>query len=172
MVARWRPVHLGHAAVLAGLQRWADTVKIGVGSSETYDARNPFTYAEVVRMIGLVAPTVEVVAVPDLHDGPRWRSMVVERFGALDAFVTANSYVRDLLQNDYPVLHPVHLVAPEARTRLDATTVRRAMVLGDTWRDMVPAAVAELLEAEGVPQRVRREFGSAILADGPAPLTG
>jgi nicotinamide mononucleotide adenylyltransferase len=33
MVARWKPGHLGHAAVLQGLARIADHALIGIGSS-------------------------------------------------------------------------------------------------------------------------------------------
>lgn len=172
MVARWRPVHRGHAAVLAGLRAWADELLIGIGSSETYNARNPFTADEVETMLRLVEPGLTVLRVPDLHDGPRWRSMVVDRFGPLDAFITANRYVRDLLRDDYEVLHPVHFVAEDARIAVDATMVRLAMARGDAWRALVPESVAAWLDAQGLPERVRREFGAEILAGGPAPLTG
>ena len=40
MVARWRPVHLGHVPVLRGLCREADLALIGIGSANRYNARN------------------------------------------------------------------------------------------------------------------------------------
>src|SRR4030042_230593 len=100
MVARWKPVHLGHAAVLRGLRAAADEILIGLGSSNRYDARNPFTPAETADMIRLVLGQerdYRLIEVPDLNDGPRWRLMILERFGALDVFVTANGYVASLL---------------------------------------------------------------------------
>jgi nicotinamide-nucleotide adenylyltransferase len=167
MIARWKPVHLGHAAVLEALAERAGEVVLGIGSSNRYDLRNPFTPEESEAMIRLVLAgrgACTVLQVPDLGHGPRWRAMVRELLGPLDLFVTANDYVRDLMREVYPVVHPVHLLAPERRVRLDATMVRRAMARGEDWRDMVPPAVAAFLEAEGLDRRFRREFGLATLA--------
>lgn len=162
MVARWKPPHLGHAAVLRALASYADRVWIGIGSSNRYDAENPWTAAETREMLSLVLaghPHVTVVEVPDLGHGPRWRAMVVDLFGPLDMFVTANRYVRDLLSEDYRVVHPVHLVPPDERVAVDGTTVRRAMLAGEDWRALVPPVVADYLASRGLVDRFRREFG-------------
>jgi nicotinamide-nucleotide adenylyltransferase len=167
MVARWKPVHLGHAAVLEALVEHADEVLIGIGSSNRYDVRNPFTAEESEAMIRRVLgdhPGYAVLPVPDLGHGPRWRAMVTELFGPLDLFVTANDYVRDLMCEVYRVVHPVALVAPERRVPLDATAVRRAMARGEGWKEMVPPEVAAWIEGEGLDRRFRREFGLATLA--------
>jgi nicotinamide-nucleotide adenylyltransferase len=167
MVARWKPVHLGHAAVLEALIEHADEVLIGIGSSNRYDVRNPFTPGESEAMIRRVLgdrPSYTILPVPDLGHGPRWRAMVTELFGPLDLFVTANDYVRDLMREVYRVVHPVTLVAPERRIPLDATAVRRAMAQGEGWKEMVPPEVASWIEDEGLDRRFRREFGLATLA--------
>lgn len=174
MVARWKPVHLGHAAVLEALLEQADEVVIGIGSSNRYDLRNPFTPEEsadmIRRVIGESGP-YELVPVPDLGNGPRWREMVAGLLGPLDLFVTANAYVRDLLQEVYPVIHPVRLIPPERRIALDGTAVRKAMARGEGWRDLVPPAVADLIDERGLAARFRREFGLATLAlDTPSPV--
>lgn len=174
IVARWKPVHLGHAAVLEALVEQADEVVIGIGSSNRYDVRNPFTAEESAEMIRRVLGgrgRYTLIPVPDLGNGPRWREMTAGLLGPLDAFVTANAYVRDLLQEIYPVIHPVRLLAPERRIRLDGTTVRKAMARGPAWREMVPASVAAFLDEQGLAERFRREFGLATLAlDAPLPI--
>lgn len=160
-IARWKPVHLGHAAVLRALAGYADQLVVGIGSSNRSDSRNPWTAEETEEMLRLVigdGPTV--VPIPDLGDGPRWRRAVVDRLGPLDLFVTANRYVRDLLAEDYPVVHPVHLVPPGERVAIDGTRVRRAMALGEGWRSLVPPEVADWLEGRGLVERFRREFGA------------
>lgn len=172
MIARWKPLHLGQAAVLEELCDRADQVILGIGSSNRYNARNPFTAAESATMIRLVLggrgyDNYSVVEVPDLDDGPRWRLMVKEMLGALDLFVTANGYVRSLLLDDYPILHPVHLVPPERRVRVDGTMVRAAMARGEEWRELVPPEVERFLddgEEGGLVERFRAEFGAEILA--------
>ncbi|EYF01114.1 adenylyltransferase/cytidyltransferase family protein [Chondromyces apiculatus] len=165
MIARWKPVHLGHAAVLESLLERADEVIVGIGSSNRYNARNPFTSGESATMIHLALrghAGYRVVEVPDLDDGPRWRLMVKDMLGPLDLFVTANGYVRSLLLEDYPILHPVHLVHPERRVPLDGSMVRAAMARGDGWRAMVPEAIAQYLDAHGLVERLRAEFGEAL----------
>ncbi|AKT43267.1 hypothetical protein [Chondromyces crocatus] len=166
IIARWKPVHAGHAAVLGSLVERADEVLIGIGSSNRYNARNPFTSSESATMIQLVLRghcNYRVIDVPDLDDGPRWRQMVKEMLGAIDLFVTANGYVRSLLIEDYPILHPVHLVPPELRVRVDGTMVRVAMARGDAWRSLVPAEVEHYLEEHGLVERLRSEFGAELL---------
>ena len=172
MVARWKPVHVGHAAVLEALVDRADRVVVGIGSSNKYDVSNPFTADETADMIRAVLAgrdNYTLVEVPDLGHGPRWRAMVVDLFGPLDLFVTANAYVRGLLENDYRVVHPALLVRPERRVAVDGTLVRRRMARGEDWESLVPPPVAEILHDRGLVDRFRREFGLATLAlDAPA----
>jgi nicotinamide-nucleotide adenylyltransferase len=167
MVARWRPVHLGQAAVLRALSECAERALVGIGSSNRYDARSPFTAAEAAEMIRLVLEgrsNVELLEVPDLDDGPRWRLMVLERFGPLDLFVTANPYVASLLGADYRVVRPIQLVAETERVAVDGTMVRAAMARGDAWQELVPPAVADYIVSNRLDLRFRREFGLATLA--------
>jgi nicotinamide-nucleotide adenylyltransferase len=169
MVARWRPVHLGQAPVLRALCEHGERALIGIGSSNTYDARNPFTFEETCTMIRLVLAgrsNYELLPVPDLHDGPRWRELVVALFGPLDVFVTDNAYVRSLLAGDYRIVRPVTLVPRAERVPLDGTMVRDALARGEAWREMVPAVVAQHIVAHGLDQRFRREFGLATLTQG------
>jgi nicotinamide-nucleotide adenylyltransferase len=167
MIARWRPVHRGHAPVLRALCDRAGQALIGIGSSNRYDLRNPFTLEETADMIGLVLAgrgNYTLIPVPDLDDGPRWRTMVVERFGELDAFVTDNPYVSNLLAADYRILKPVALVPEEERIAINGRMVRREMARGDGWRDIVPPKVADYITAGGLDERFRREFGLQTLA--------
>lgn len=180
MIARWKPVHRGQAPALTALCERAEHALIGIGSANRYDLRNPFTVDETRAMIELVLAgrrNFEVIAVDDLDDGPRWRAMVVERCGPLDAFVTDNPYVASLLAADYRLVRPVTLVAAADRIAVDGTLVRRLMARGEDWRELVPAAVADYIERHGLDRRFRREFGLATLAldlhlEGPHVLVG
>jgi len=170
MVARWKPVHLGHAAVLRGLSDNAEHALIGIGSSNQYNRDNPFSAAETAAMIRRVLAgrdNYSLFEVPDLGNGPKWRLLVRDLIeaqlathgGSMGAFVTANDYVRTLMQGIYPVIHPVQLVAPRDRTRLTGSDVRQAMLRGgDEWRRLVPRCVAEYLDENHLVDRFRREF--------------
>lgn len=167
MIARWRPVHLGHAAILRALCDRASQAQIGIGSSNRYNVRNPFTLEETTDMIRLVLAgrqNYRLIPVPDLDDGPRWRLMVLDLLGPLDRFVTANPYVASLMAADYRIIKPVELVPEDARIPVDGTMVRREMARGDGWRDLVPPEVADYITARGLDARFRREFGLETLA--------
>jgi nicotinamide-nucleotide adenylyltransferase len=167
MIARWKPVHVGHAAVVRALLRSADQVVLGIGSSNKQDVHNPFTAEESAAMLELVLDAdrarATVIPVPDLGDPPRWRLMVRELLGPLDAFVTANAWVRDLMKEDYQVLHPASLLLPEEQIRVSGTMVRLAMARGDDWRALVPGLVGAYLEEHGLRARFVRDFGLATL---------
>ncbi len=167
MIARWKPVHLGHAAILRALCGNGEEALIGIGSSNRYNARNPFTLDETRDMIQLVLAdfsNYRIVPVPDLDDGPRWRVMVKELFGALDAFVTENPYVTHLLADDYRVIRPVELIPPRERVPAEGSAVRRLMAQGGDWESLVPNSVAEYIKSNRLDVRFRNEFGLETLA--------
>jgi nicotinamide mononucleotide adenylyltransferase len=165
-VARFRPPHLGHAAVLAALARAAETVVVGVGSANRYDLDNPFTGEETADLLRPLLPEgrVELHLLPDLFDGPRWAAMVRERLGELDLFVTANPYVRSLVEPFWRVAPPLALLEPGERVALDGKAVRRAMARGETWERLVPPAVALEMRRRGLARRFRDEFGLETIA--------
>lgn len=167
MIARWKPVHLGHAAILRAVCNSGEAALIGVGSSNRYNARNPFTLVETQDMIQLVLTefsNYQIIPIPDLDDGPRWRGMVKELFGTLDVFVTENPYVTNLLQDDYRIIRPVELIPPSERVPADGTGVRRAMARGEDWESLVPRVVAEYIKSNKLDIRFREEFGLETLA--------
>jgi len=142
-------------------------VKIGIGSAHVQDVRSPFTTAEVMDMLHLVLAgydNYELIPLPDLHDGPRWREMVAEKFGPLEKFFTANPYVASLMGEVYDVAHPVQLVPEELRVPVTGTMVRLAIARGEDWQAMLPESVADYLSQNQLDQRFRREYGLEMLA--------
>jgi nicotinamide-nucleotide adenylyltransferase len=167
LVCRWKPVHLGHEALLVTLCERSERVLIGLGSSNRRNARNPFSAAESARMVELVLArfsNYELVLVPDLDDGPRWSALVSTLMGPLDLFVTENAWVEELMSAIYRVRHPGTIVPPERHVPIDGTLVRRRMARGEDWRSLVPRSVAAYLEQEGLVERFQREFGLETLA--------
>ena len=153
--------------MLRALCDHADHALIGIGSSNRYNLRNPFTLEETSDMISLVLAGCEnytLVPVPDLDDGPRWREMILDLFGLLDLFVTDNPYVASLLTDDYTITRPVTLVPNHEKVPIDGTMVRREMARGDGWRPLVPPEVAEYISLNQLDERFRREFGLGTLA--------
>ena len=146
MIARWRPVHRGHAAVLAAMCEHARHALIGIGSANRYNFRNPFTCNETSDMLRLALAgwdNFELIPVPDLDDGPRWRAQVVELFGPLDVFCSDNPYVASLLAADYPIIRPVELIPPRASIDGAVAAKWRVGTAGPTscrWRSRIISA--------------------------------
>ncbi len=174
VVGRFKPLHLGGARMLDAVCAQADHVIIGVGSSNKYNLRNPFTADESEGMIrAYLSPRFANYSfihipdyghIPEYRDGQRWKRHVIEGYGSLDCFVSGNAYVSDLLQDSYPIIDSPSLIPRDQWIRLKASAVRVAMAKGDEWRGMVPREVAEYLDDHALVERFRREFGLETLA--------
>lgn len=147
---------------------------IGIGSSNKYDLRNPFTAEETEKMIqAYLAPrfsNFQMVRIPDFGhlpeyaDGQMWKNYVIKTFGILDFFVSGNPYTSKLLQEDYKILHPKEIIPPEKYVSLRATKVRMEMANNsDCWKELVPVEVADYLIKSSLLERFQREFGEETL---------
>lgn len=160
MVARWKPVHLGHQRVLQALQGTGAELIVGIGSANRYDERNPFTPAETEAMLWRVLSPerTRVIWVDDLDNPPLWAARLAARLGPLEAFVTANERVAACMAPYYPLLHPARLLSPEQRLALNATQVRECWRRQEPWQHLVPPPVAAFLWEHGLVERYLRDF--------------
>ena len=167
-IGRFKPLHKGGAVLLETMCKKADYVLIGIGSSNQYDMRNPFTAEETRDMIDLVlAPefdNYEVIEVPDLFNEPRWIEQALRLYDGIDTFVSGNEYVYDLLKDHYKMIQPTEIVPVEKRVKVRATEVRVEMAKGEDWEKYVPEQVAEYIKQNKLDQRFREEFGLETLA--------
>lgn len=167
LICRFQPLHRIHARLLVAAAARGELLKVGVGSPARSDLRNPFSLEERLEMLRVacegLSAEVEVIPVPDLGHGPRWAAQVTRLFGPLDRFVSANGYVRRLLEPSYRLSHPLELIPPSQRAPIGGAEVRLAMARGEEWDSLVPPAIAELLRSRGWVDRFRREHGLALL---------
>ena len=173
VIGRFKPLHSGGALMLETICQRADHVIIGIGSSNKYNLRNPFTAKESQGMLDAFLSSLHtnynVVHVPDFaqdphyRDGQQWKEYVKTQFGPLDYFFTGNLYVKTLLEDSYHVAHPAQFIPQDRRIKLRATEVRLEMARGNEWKNLVPPKVVSYLEQQDLISRFRQEFGSAIL---------
>lgn len=174
VIGRFKPLHLGSALMLEALCEQAEEATIGIGSSNKYNARNPFTAEEAMGMIDLhlkprftnyrFVPVPDYGHMPEFSDGQKWAAETGAALGSLDAFVSGNEYVKRLLGKEYPVVNSYDIIPREKWLAMSGTMVRVAMAQGGLWKPMVPAAVADYLERNGLVERFRREFGLETIA--------
>ena len=169
VIGRFKPLHNGHVAFLERLCTTSEHVLIGIGSSNRYDAKNPFTAQETATRLhrSLGAHNYSVLAVPDFsdtntHNGDDlWRDYVVRNFGHLDAFVSGNPWVERVLGDDYSIVHPHDILFAEEQIDVCATQVREQLAEGRRFEHLVPRPVAAYLHDNNLVERYRREFGVA-----------
>ena len=175
LIGRFKPLHNGGAIMLDTVCSNFDKVIIGLGSANKYNSRNPFSAAESESMIhAYLSPKFKnytVIYVPDFahlpqyKDGKKWKSYLIEKFEELDAFVSGNNYVSDLLSDKYKIVHPSDLIPKEKRVKLRAAEVRLEIARFGPWEDLVPKEVASYLKENSLVERFRTEFGLQTLAE-------
>ncbi|MBI2581156.1 NUDIX domain-containing protein [Candidatus Woesearchaeota archaeon] len=174
VVGRFRPLHIGSALMLEAVCGQANEVVIGIGSSNKYNSRNPFTAEEARDMIDLhlgprfsnyrFAFIQDYGHIPEFKDGKKWAEEAVAAYGTLDCFVTGNEYAKQLLAPHYPAINSYEIIPRESWIMLSGTMVRTAIAQGSLWKPMVPVAVADYLERNGLVGRFRKEFGLETIA--------
>jgi nicotinamide mononucleotide adenylyltransferase len=160
-------VHLGHQAVLHALCRQYEHVLIGVGSANVQDYRNPFTVQETLDMLHLsLAPLDNYTLLPvdDFPNDEDWCDLIIEQFGMVTDFFSANPFVRSLLTPAFAVHHPAALLSPHEKIRVSGTQVRRLMARGQAIDGLLAPPVNEYIAAHRLDSRFRQQFGLHTLA--------
>jgi len=158
-VGRFQPVHNGHIKALEFVFSQVDEVIIGIGSAQaSHTLKNPFTTSE--RMEMLIRALNEagfkrkyyLIPLPDINFNAIWATYVVSMVPKFDVVFTGNSLVAQLFrEKGYEVI-----VQPMFRKDiLSATEIRKRMIEGKPWEELVPKSVAEYIkEIKGV-ERIR-----------------
>ena len=150
---RFQPFHLGHRGVVERIAAEVDEVVVGVGSAQaSHTGRNPFTAGERLTMIGRALDDLgtPVSAVPFADTGRYavWPARLSARMPPFEAVYSNNPLVARVCAE---AGLEVRGIEPIERDRLRGTEVRRRMVEGGPWRDLVPDAVAAVVdEIDGV----------------------
>ena len=173
LIGRFKPLHNGGALMLENICKRSNHVIIGLGSSNKYNLRNPFTAQESKEMIDAFLSTKysnysfvfipDYAHIPKYKNGEKWKQEIIKKFGKLDYFISGNEYVIKLLSDNYKVIHPVSLIPVEQQIILRATRVRYEIALENNWKKLVPKKVVGYLE-KGLIQRFIRQFGLETIA--------
>lgn len=147
-IGRFQPYHLGHQSVLERIASELEEIVLVVGSAqESHTRENPFTGGERVEMIcGALGADLRgrcyVVPVQDVNRNAVWVSHLRSMVPSFDVAFSNNPLVIRLFEEaGVEVRRP-----PMYRRDLySGTAIRRLMIEGGGWRDLVPQAVAEVI---------------------------
>ncbi len=167
-LGRFQPPHLGHLTVLEEIVEDVERLVIVVGSSQySHTLENPFTAGERVWMLdeSLVDRGIHatIIPIPDIHRNSLWVSHVETFTPPFDVCYMNNPLPKRLFREAGYEVREFELVD---RDRYEATQIRELMQKdGDAWKQLVPDAVARVVEEIDGIQRLR-EISSSDAPNG------
>jgi nicotinamide-nucleotide adenylyltransferase len=160
-VGRFQPFHKGHLEVVKKIMKEVDELVIIVGSSQySYRLDNPFTAGERITMIrkalqeeGIQLSRIWIVPVPDIHQHALWVSQIVGYSPKFDVVYANEPLTRRLfLEAEFRV----ESMAFIKRKIYLATEIRKRMLAGENWKELVPSSVAKFIEEIDGDARLRQ----------------
>lgn len=154
-IGRFQPFHNGHWSVLERIAADVDEIIIGIGSAQLSHTRdNPFTSGERVLMITRALSSLSldcpfyVIPIEDVQRNALWTAHVRSIAPPFDCCYSSNPLVVRLFKEaGVEVQSP----AMYERDRHSGTEIRRRMLTGESWEELVPSEVARVIrEIDGV----------------------
>lgn len=164
-VGRFQPFHLGHLATVKFALKSVGRLVIVVGSAQkSHEARNPFTAGERIAMIKdsidadgeIDSRKILIIPVPDVDVHSLWTRQVDMFVPKYDVVFSNDSFTLHLFNEAgaRTVKPPLH-----DREKMSGTEVRRRMIAGEDWRELVQEPVAKIIEGIRGVDRVRMSSG-------------
>lgn len=166
ITGRFQPFHNGHLALAKQVLAEYDELVVVIGSAQfNFIDKDPFTAGERAMMIHEAFKEAKVdlskcYIIPVMNDENnfRWIAYVRSMAPPFDALYSGNDFVRHLArsQNDISVKSPKFA----RKNEYNGTTIRRLILRGNKWKQLVPAAVARVIEQVNGIERMKVLAGS------------
>lgn len=150
-VGRFQPFHKGHLEVIKKIVKEIDELIIIVGSSQySHRLDDPFTAGERITMIrraleeeGIQLSRIWIIPVPDVHQHALWVSQIVGYSPKFDVAYANEPLTSRLFMEAGFRVEPMPLIKREVYL---ATEIRKRMLAGENWKELVPSSVASFIE--------------------------
>jgi len=167
MTGRFQPFHNGHLALAKQILAECDELVIVIGSAQfNFIDKDPFTAGERVLMIheALKETKVDVsrcYVIPLANDdnNARWVAYLRSMVPPFDVLYSGNDFVKHLATSQD---RKVAVKSPKfaKKEEFNGTNIRRLMLSGRQWMQLVPPAVARVIGQIGGIERMRVLVGS------------
>jgi nicotinamide-nucleotide adenylyltransferase len=154
-VGRFQPFHYGHLYAIDAILKECDSLVLVVGSAQmSHQHDNPFTAGERIEMMRAALnaakiPTDRYLIIP-ISDAPAhrvWVSAVESQTPRFDLVYSNQSLTKRLLIEAGYEVKPIELYQ---RGRFEASEIRRRILEGEDWTELVPPEVHRIvLEIDG-----------------------
>ena len=159
-MGRFQPFHLGHLDLVRQILTECDEVIIAITSAQfNYLQKDPFTSGERIEMIhnsikdsDIDISRCIIIAIENQFNIATWASYLKAALPHFDKVYSGNDYVAMLLADS-----EIDVVSPKFldRRNYNATGIRSMMINGEKWQNLVPKAVASLINSVNGVNRIK-----------------
>ena len=149
-IGRFQPLHHGHLTLVRHIMEETDTQLIlAIGSAqESHTLDNPFTAGERYSMIADAIEDEGIkgcypIPVPDINRYNVWVSHVESYLPSFDLIYTNSPLTTRLFSEKGYEVKGTPLFN---RQEYSGTEIRRRIIESESWQDLVPRAVARVIE--------------------------
>jgi len=159
-IGRFQPFHLGHLEAVKHILGKVDELVIVVGSAhDSHTIDNPFTAGERITMIRLALKEAKIDAnrytilpLPDAEFHKVWVSHLLSQTPSFDLVFTNEPLTGRLLKEAGMRVEKIPMFNRGAFT---ATEVRKRIIDGKNWEELLPKSVAAYIKQIKGEERMR-----------------
>lgn len=157
-IGRFQPYHNGHHSVLKRISDFVDEIIIGIGSAQlSHEADNPFTAGERIMMITQSLEELScpfyVIPIEDIRRNALWVAHVKSISPPFSKVFSSNPLVVQLFAEQGIIVESPDMYERQSHS---GTEIRRRMLEGENWQELVPKAVVDVVdEIKGVERLIR-----------------
>jgi len=153
-------MHIGHLSVIHHILEEFSELVIVIGSAQiSHELNNPLTAGERIEMLrlalneaGIDSKRIFVVPVSDVDTHGLWVSIVKNISPKFDIVFSNEPLTRRLFKESDCEIRTIPFFKREIYS---ATEVRRRMLKGENWEELVPKSVAKFLKKIDCVARIR-----------------
>ncbi len=161
-IGRFQPFHNGHLEAIKYVLENIDELIIAIGSiQDSHEIKNPFTAGERHYMIQSALLEAEIphdkfyiISIPDIDRNAVWLAHVRTLCPPFEIVYSNNPLVARLTK-EYGETAQLSTIPFFNRMQYTATEVRRRILEGENWEDLVPPAVANIIKEINGIKRIR-----------------
>lgn len=149
LIGRFQPFHLGHLEALRYALSKVERLFVGIGSSnKPIQKKNPFTAEERKEMIlssitESISKRIQIFYIPDFDDHEKWIKNIEASLPKFDIVFSNDEFTKLIFSKHGK---PVNAVPFEQRDILSGTNIRKLIISGQNWQDLVPRGTQKVLE--------------------------
>lgn len=159
LIGRFQPFHKGHMYVIERIAKEVDEIIIGIGSAQkSHCLSNPFTAGERLMMIRNSLEEADfkknyyIIPISDVNNNSLWVSHVKSLTPPFHRVYSGNPLVKRLFKEAGKEVATPPLFN---RRVYSGTEIRRRILMGEPWEDLVPEAVVRVIKEVDGENRIR-----------------